>query len=132
MEDSPVQRERIQHPAVSEGPMYSQAIRSGDTLYLSGQVSLDADGNLVGEGDAAAQVRQVYDRIKLLCEAAGGSIDGTLKLTVYLKDISDFATVRAIRGEYFSGPDYPASTLIANIELARPEFLVEIEAIVAL
>ncbi len=125
-------RERILSPRVKEGPAYSQAMKAGDLLFLSGQVSQDADGNLVGVGDVTAQTRQVLGNMRALIEAAGATLDDVVKLTVYVVDINDGAKVREVRSEFFGGPDYPASTLVGDIKLARPEFLVEIEAVVAL
>jgi enamine deaminase RidA (YjgF/YER057c/UK114 family) len=107
-------------------------MRAGNLLFLAGQVSLDANGDLVGEGDVRAQTRQTILNIQALCEAAGATLDDIVKLTVYLVNVDDLPAVREIRGEFFKGPEFPASTLIGSIVLARPEFLIEIEAVVAL
>lgn len=125
-------RERILSPNVKEGPAYSQAMKAGDLLFLSGQVSTDPDGNIVGVGDVEAQTRQVLANMKALIEAAGATLDDIVKLTVYVVDINDGAKVRAVRQEFFGGPEFPASTLVGDIKLALPEFLVEIEAVVTL
>ncbi len=126
-------RGRVRSPRIkeSESP-YSQAIRVSNLLFIAGQVALDESGSLVGRGDVAAQTHQVMKNIAALCEAAGARIDDVVKYTVYLTDVRDFATVREVRTQYMHGPDYPASTLIGDIALAAPEFLVEIEAIVSL
>ena len=125
-------RQRVLSPQVKEGPTYSQAMRAGTLLFVSGQVSLDANGDLVGVGDAGVQTRQVMTNLQAMCAAAGATLNDVVKLTVYITNIDDYAMVREVRGEFFTGPEYPASTLIANIALARPEFLVEIEAVVTL
>ena len=87
------------------GP-YSQAIRAGDTVYLSGQIGLDpATGNL--RDGIEAQARQVFDNVKAVSEAAGGSLDNVVKLSLLLADLADFAKVNDIMASYFTAP-YPA------------------------
>ncbi|MFN3310734.1 MAG: RidA family protein [Thermomonas sp.] len=99
------------------GP-YSQAIRAGDTVYLSGQTPLvPATGQMV-EGDIEAQARQAFDNLKAVCEAAGGSFDHVVRLGLYLTDLSDFARVNAVMAEYFSQP-YPARSTIQAAALPR-------------
>lgn len=109
---------------------YSQAMRSGDTLYISGQIPLDpATGELVS-GDFAAQVRQVFDNLAAVAGAAGGSLDQALKINVFLIDLAHFATVNEIMTEYFQQP-YPARAAIGVAALPRGA-AVEADAIVAL
>lgn len=92
------------------GP-YSQAVRVGNTVYLSGQIPLDpATGNLV-EGDVATQARRAFDNLKAVCEAAGGSLDKVVRLGLYLTDLSEFASVNTVMQEYFSAP-FPARSTI--------------------
>ena len=92
------------------GP-YSQATRSGNQVFFSGQIPLDpATGDLV-EGDIAAQARRAFDNLKAVCEAAGGSMDDIVRLGLYLTDLSQFAQVNAVMGEYFAQP-YPARSTI--------------------
>ncbi|WP_411833996.1 RidA family protein [Pseudoxanthomonas mexicana] len=92
------------------GP-YSQAVRSGSTVYFSGQIPLDpATGNLV-EGDIAAQARRAFDNLKAVAEAAGGSLDRIVRLGLYLTDLGQFAQVNAVMQEYFSAP-FPARSTI--------------------
>jgi len=87
------------------GP-YSQAIRAGDTVYLSGQIGLDpATGNL--RDGIEAQARQVFDNVKAVSEAAGGSLDNVVKLSLLLADLADFSKVNDIMATYFTAP-YPA------------------------
>ena len=92
------------------GP-YSQATRTGNLVFLSGQTPLDpATGNLV-EGDIAAQARRAFDNLKAVAEAAGGSLDRVVRLGLYLTDLSQFAAVNAVMQEYFAAP-YPARSTI--------------------
>lgn len=92
------------------GP-YSQAVRMGDTVYLSGQIPLDpATGDLVA-GDITAQARRAFDNLKAVSKAAGGSLDDVARLGLYLTDLGDFAAVNAVMADYFSAP-YPARSTI--------------------
>jgi len=97
---------------------YSQAIRAGDTVYLSGQIPLDpATGELV-TGDMEAQVRRVFDNLKAVAVAAGGDLAQVAKLNVYLTDLSHFALVNRVMAEYFS-PPYPARAAVGVAALPR-------------
>ena len=89
------------HAPAAIGP-YSQAVRSGNTVYLSGQTPLDpASGQLI-EGDIAVQARRAFDNLRAVCEAAGGSFDDIVRLGLYLTDLGDFAKVNAVMAEYFA------------------------------
>ena len=111
------------------GP-YSQATRSGGTVFLSGQIPLDpATGELVG-GDVAAQARRVFDNLQAVCEAAGGSLDDVVRVGIYLMDLGDFAAVNAVMAEYFNAPS-PARSTIQVAGLPRGA-RVEVDAIHAL
>ena len=106
---------------------YSQAIRAGSTVYLSGQIPLDpATMELVGES-VEAQIRQVFDNLSAVAQAAGGSLSDVVKLTVYLTDLGNFAAVNEIMATYFSEP-YPARAAIGIAALPRAA-AVEIDAI---
>ena len=108
------------------GP-YSQAIRTGDLVFTSGQIPLDpATGQLV-EGDIAAQTRRVMDNLAAVLEAAGASFADVVKTTIFLDDIGDFAAVNAIYGERFAG-DPPARSTVAVARLPK-DARVEIEMI---
>jgi reactive intermediate/imine deaminase len=97
---------------------YSQAVRAGDTVYLSGQIPLDpATGALVA-GDMEAQVRRVFDNLKAVCEAAGGDLAQVVKLNVYLTDLGHFALVNRVMAEYFAQP-YPARAAVGVAALPR-------------
>ncbi|PNS08385.1 RidA family protein [Solilutibacter silvestris] len=92
------------------GP-YSQAMRCGGTVFLSGQIPLDpATGDIV-DGDFAAQVRRAFDNLKAVCEASGGELRQIARLGLYLVDLSNFATVNAVMAEFFDAP-YPARSTI--------------------
>jgi len=92
------------------GP-YSQAVRAGNTVYFSGQIPLvPATGEVVA-GDISAQARQVFDNLKAVAEAAGGSLDRIVRVGLYLTDLSQFAAVNAVMQEYFKAP-YPARSTI--------------------
>lgn len=98
-------------------------------VFVSGQVALDAEGQLVGQGDFAAQVRQVFENLTAALEAADVSWVDVVKLTYFLRNVSQVASVRAIRDEYVDTEHPPASTLVEVSRLVRDEFLIEIEAI---
>jgi reactive intermediate/imine deaminase len=109
---------------------YSQAVRHGDLVFLSGQIPLvPSTMELVGE-DFEQQVRQVFDNLQAVCVAAGGNLDNLLKLTIYLVDMGQFATVNSIMGEYFAQP-YPARAAIGVASLPR-NAQVEMDAILGL
>lgn len=107
MSRQPIQTDRA--PAAI-GP-YSQAVRAGDTVYFSGQIPLDpATGELVS-ADIATEARRVFDNLRAVSEAAGGSLDDIVRIGIYLTDLSDFAAVNAVMADYFQAP-YPARSTI--------------------
>ncbi len=108
---------------------YSQAVRAGNTVYLSGQIPLDPDSGKLVTGDIAVQIRQVFDNLTAVAEAAGGSLDDAVKLTVYLTDLGHFSAVNEIMAEYFSEP-YPARAAVGIASLPR-NAEVEAEAILS-
>lgn len=106
---------------------YSQAVRVGETVYLSGQIPLVPDTMaLVGEA-VSDQIHQVFRNLRAVAEAAGGSLADVAKLTVYLTDLSNFATVNEIMAQYFDEP-YPARAAIGVAALPR-DVAIEIDAI---
>ena len=111
------------------GP-YSQAVRHGDTVYLSGQIPLDPATMELVNGDINAQTHRVFLNLKAVCEAAGGSLAGIVKLNVYLTDLGNFATVNQIMAEYFSEP-YPARAAVGVVALPLGAE-VEMEAVLGL
>jgi 2-iminobutanoate/2-iminopropanoate deaminase len=109
---------------------YTDAVRYGDLLFVSGVAPLDENSRLVGEGDVVMQMRQVFLNMKKILEAAGLGFEKVLKVTVYLTDIADRIKINPVRQEFF-GTSRPASTLIGVSELAITGMKVEIEAVVA-
>jgi 2-iminobutanoate/2-iminopropanoate deaminase len=108
------------------GP-YSQAVRAGSLLFVSGQIALDpATGQLI-EGDAAAQTRRVMENLRAILEAAGATMDAVVRTTVYLADLSEFGAVNQAYGEYFSSPA-PARSTIQAARLPR-DSRVEIDVV---
>jgi len=107
---------------------YTDAVRAGGLLFISGCVALDADGKLVGEGDVVEQARQVFENIGLCLAAAGASFADVVKVTTFLTNIDDRARINPVRQEFF-GDTRPASTLVEVSRLAVPGARLEIEAI---
>jgi reactive intermediate/imine deaminase len=97
---------------------YSQAIRSGDIAFLSGQIPLDPQTMEFVEGDFEARARQVFDNLKAVAEAAGGSLDQVVKLTIFLTDLDNFATVNSVMEDYFDQP-YPARAAVGVASLPK-------------
>lgn len=109
---------------------YSQAVKAGNTVYLSGQIPLVPETmQLVGD-DFASQTHQVFKNLRAVCEAAGGSLNDIVKLNAYLTDLSDFATFNEIMAQYFSQP-YPARAAVGVAALPKGA-LVEAEAVLVL
>jgi len=109
---------------------YSQAVRAGDTVYVSGQIPLDpASGQLVS-GDIEAEIRRVFDNLKAIAQAAGGSLAHVVKLTVFLTDLAHFPKVNEIMASYFKEP-YPARAAIGLAALPRGA-RVEMECVLSL
>ncbi len=112
---------------------YSQAwtVTGAKLIFLAGQVSVDMDGNPVGVGDVAFQTRTVLDNLKSVLGGAGANLRDVIKLNIYVTNMAEYRErTQEIRREYFP-QDFPASTLVEVKSLARPEFMVEIEAIAA-
>ena len=110
---------------------YTDAVRWGDLLFVSGIAPLDAEGRLVGGDDAIKQTRQIFENMKRILAAAGAGFADVLRVTVYLTDIADRARINPVRQEYF-GTTRPASTLIEVSAFVVPGMKVEIEAVVGL
>jgi reactive intermediate/imine deaminase len=108
---------------------YSQAIRTGDTVYLSGQIGLDPETMQMAEG-IEAQADRVFQNLRAVAEAAGGRLDDMVKLTVYLTDLVHFPRINEIMAGYFSRP-YPARAAVGVAGLPR-NAMVEIEAVMVL
>jgi reactive intermediate/imine deaminase len=97
---------------------YSQAIQVGNVVYLSGQIPLDAKTGELIHGDISIQIEQVFKNLKAVAEAAGTSLQNAIKITVYLTDLSHFATVNEIMAAYFEEP-YPARAALGVASLPR-------------
>jgi reactive intermediate/imine deaminase len=109
---------------------YSQAIRCDNLVFMSGQIPLDPGTMEIVGGDFTARARQVFENLKAVAEAAGGSLDQVVKLTIYLSDLANFATVNSVLSEYYSEP-YPARAALGVASLPKGVD-VEAEAILAL
>lgn len=126
MPRTPVSTERA--PAAI-GP-YSQAVRAGDTVFLSGQIPLDpATGELVA-GGIEAQARQAFRNLEAVCRAAGGTLDDVVRVGLYLTDLGEFAAVNAVMAEVFAAP-YPARSTIEVPALPKGAAF-EVDAILSL
>jgi reactive intermediate/imine deaminase len=110
---------------------YTEAVRFGDLLFVSGLAPLDEAGNLVGGDDVAEQTRKVFENMASILAATGATFADVLRVTVYLTDVDDRSLINPVRQEYF-GTSRPASTLIEVSALAIPGMKVEIEAVVGL
>ncbi len=109
---------------------YSQAVKSGNTVYLSGQIPLDPATMELIEGDVEAQIRRVFDNLQAVCEAAGGTLQHIVKLNIYLTDLSHFQRVNSVMAEYFQAP-YPARAAVGVASLPK-DAVVEMDAIMVL
>jgi 2-iminobutanoate/2-iminopropanoate deaminase len=115
-------------PAISH---YTDAVRFGDLLFVSGLIAIDEKLNLVGGDDVVAQTRCIFENMKQVLAAVGATFADVLKVTVYLLDVNDRSKINGVRQEFF-GSARPASTLIGVRELALPGVKIEIEAVVGL
>ncbi|MGH8584243.1 MAG: RidA family protein [Gammaproteobacteria bacterium] len=109
---------------------YSQAVKVGQTVYLSGQIPLDPKTMQLVEGDMRAQIVRVLENLKAVAEASGGGLGDVARLTVYLTDLGHFALVNEVMAEYFQ-PPYPARAAVGVAQLPRAA-AIEIDAIMSL
>ena len=128
-------RKQAQNPETVAAPLkgyYSNAVKvsAGPLLFISGQVAVDRQGELVGAGDMRAQAVQVLENIGAILAANEANFDDVVKVLVYVTDIRAFDEITDIRLKYFP-KDGPASAIIEVSALALPEFLIEIEAVAA-
>jgi 2-iminobutanoate/2-iminopropanoate deaminase len=111
---------------------YSQAVAidmgKNTMLILSGQVALNKDGKLIGQGDLSQQIQQVFSNIKSIVESAGGTMDNVVKLNYYMLDVSQVQVLRDIRDKFINIDHPPAGTLVQVSKLFRDDILIEIEA----
>ena len=109
---------------------YSQAVRVGDTVYLSGQIPLDPATMTLVEGDIEAQIRRVFDNLQAVARAAGGGLSDVVKLNVFLTDLAHFPVVNQVMADYFAEP-YPARAAIGVAALPK-DADVEMDAVMVL
>lgn len=122
--------EKITSPHVTEPPpgRWSNALRVGDMLFISGTVSRASDGVTIEGSNEYEQAKVIFGKIRHLVETAGGAMSDIVKMTIYVVNIKQNTEVWRARQEFFTG-DFPCSTLVEVRNLATPEILVEIEAI---
>jgi reactive intermediate/imine deaminase len=106
----------------------SQGVKIGNLLFISGQIALDPDGKVVGEGDMLAQTQRVYDNIAAILKRAGGTFENVIKVTAYLTDMSRYPQYNQVRSKIFAAYR-PASTTVEVSGLAFKGLLVEVEAV---
>ena len=123
------ERTPINPSGISPNPALSPGVKVGDFLFVSGNVAADSTGNLVGPGDCEAQSRQVMSNIRTIVEAAGARMQDVVKITCFLTDVNNYPAYGKVRSETWpSSP--PASSTVIVAALVRPEYLVEVEAVV--
>jgi len=126
-----MQRQIINTPLAPKAiGTYSQAVRAGDTVYISGQIPLDPASGQLLSGDIEVEIRRVFDNITAIAKAAGGSLAQAVKLTVFLTDLAHFPKVNEVMATYFSEP-YPARAAVGVAALPRGA-RVEVECILSL
>ncbi len=128
------QVKRTNPPTLSKPTGYTHIVEvtgPGKTVYISGQIALDKDGNLVGAGNMKAQAEQVFKNLEAALASAGAKFTDVVKMNTFLTDMEQAPAVREVRARYF-GDSTPASTLVQVVHLARPELMLEIEVIAAL
>ena len=125
-----MQRQIVRPEGLAGTSGYSHVAEfSGRLIAVSGQVAWDAEGNVVGRDDVEAQARQVFTNVGMALAAAGADLSNVVKLTVFLTDIGDLATVRRVRNEFVDPASPPASTLVQVSALVDPALKIEVEAL---
>ncbi|MBI4257389.1 MAG: RidA family protein [Thaumarchaeota archaeon] len=112
----------------SKDTPYSPAVKVGNMIFVAGQTGTDEQGRTVGNGDARAQARQIFTKIKTILKAAGAGLEDVTQLTVFFTDMRDIDAVREVRKEFFKSHK-PASASIGITSLAKPEYKLEVQAI---
>jgi len=110
---------------------YTDAVLSGSTLYMSGLIATDGDGNVIGKNDVIEQARQIFRNMDLVLKAVHGAPSDVVKITVFMRDITQRAAINPVRQEFF-GTHRPASTLVEINQLVNEALLLEIEAVAVL
>jgi len=123
----------VNPPTLANSPGYSQVVeaRPARSVYVSGQVALDRDGNPVGAGDLRAQTEQVFLNLQAALAAVGAGFTHVVKLTYFVTELDQdkLMLIREVRGRYLDVSQAPASTLVQVVKLFRPELLIEVDAI---
>src|SRR5262245_47772413 len=129
MGESPMKIEKITiDPDPYQPFRLAQGYRVGDLLLISGQAAIDRNGEIVGVGNFDAQAVQVFANLQRVLQAGGSSLANVIKVTIFLRDMSNFPKIVELRGRYFT-PPYPADTIVEVTSLYSPDALIEIEAI---
>lgn len=132
-EQAAMQSQFINPDGLSKPTGYTHVVipRPGKLAYISGQVALNAKGELVGKGDLRAQVTQDFENLKVALAAAGGTLNDIVKLNYYVVNVKpeQLPAIREVRNSYISQEHPPASTLVGVTALARDDFMIEIEAV---
>ncbi|GAA3368145.1 RidA family protein [Streptomyces antimycoticus] len=125
--------ELIRIPApdgVAAAAQYSHVVKgTGHFVAVSGQLALDEAGGIVGEGDPAAQARQVFENLRRCLGAAGATFDDVIKLTYFVTDMAHMPAIREARALHMPDDRLPAASAVQVVSLVRPEFLMEVEAL---
>jgi enamine deaminase RidA (YjgF/YER057c/UK114 family) len=121
-------------PTIAHPTGYTHVVEAtgSRTFYISGQVALDASGNIVGQGDMGAQARQVFENLHAALRAIGAGFNDVAKLTYFIVDMAQMPAVREVRDQFVLAEQLPASTAVEVRSLAREEFLLEVEAVAVL
>lgn len=130
----PIDRSNPQGLSKPTGYSHITVVPAGRQVHISGQVALDADGNVVGKGDLAAQTEQVFANLKTALASVGADFSKVFKMVTYVVNLTPdkLPAVRGVRSRIFGEGPYPASTLVGVTALVNPDLLIEIEVIAAL
>jgi enamine deaminase RidA (YjgF/YER057c/UK114 family) len=125
---------RINPPTLAAPTGYTHVTvgPDGRTVHVAGQVALDRTGQVVGAGDFRAQTERVFENLRLAFESVGATFDDVLKTTTFVTDLSELDAFRAVRNRVLRPDQFPPNTLVRVAALARPEYLIEIEAVAML
>jgi len=124
----------INPPGLTKPTGYTHVVLAADgrTVYIAGQVAFDSTGALVGAGDFRAQAERVYANLRIALASVGATFSDVVKMTTFITDLANVAALREVRGKYLDPARPPANSLIGVATLARPELLLEIEAVAVL
>jgi enamine deaminase RidA (YjgF/YER057c/UK114 family) len=123
--------QRVSPEDLRESPLYSHVVRTGNLVFIAGQVAQDTSGQLVGVGDFPVQAAQVFDNLSRALASVGATLENLVKITIYITDPRFRDPLREVNRRYLPA-DQPTSTLLVVAGLARPEYLIEIDAVAAL